>query len=108
MPAQIVRDDRVRYAVRAELESCQRGTLVAWAGFIDPDVQRHSRIVRHVDRRERRAPINTGEPTSVTVREDVQPATARFGKSADDFQPVHTDRAALLDVGIADCGGLPK
>src|SRR5437588_948910 len=64
--------------------------------------------MRHVDRRKRSAPITAGKPARVTVSENVEPAAGGFGKSADELQPVYTNQAALLDVGITDCGSFPK
>src|SRR5207253_5587351 len=64
--------------------------------------------MRHVDRRKCSAPINAGKPTRVTVGENVERSAGGFGKSADELQPVYTNQAALLDVGITDCGSFPK
>ena len=94
--------------MRPELERGKCCALVARACFIDPDVHRYPRVVRHVERRKRSPPINAGKPTGVTVREDIERSAGVFGKSADDFQAVHANQAALLDVGIADCGSFPK
>src|SRR5205085_9677543 len=69
LPAQIIRNDRVRYAVRPELEGRERRALVARAGFIDPYVHGYPGVMRHVDRRKCSAPINAGKPTGVTVRD---------------------------------------
>src|SRR5215467_3639638 len=49
MPAEIIRYDSVRHAVRSKLESRQRCALVARAGFVHPYMHRYSSIVGHVD-----------------------------------------------------------
>src|SRR5882757_9347963 len=108
MPAEIIRDDRVRYAVRPELEGCQRCALVAWTGLVDPYVHRYTGVMRHIDRRKGSPPIDAGKPTRVAVSENIEASVGGSGKSADDFQAMNTNQTALLNIGVTDRGSLPK
>ena len=71
MAAGVVDDHRVGHAVLAELEGGERRALVARPRLVDEDVQRNAAVVRHVDRRRRRTPVDGGEPTGVAMGEDV-------------------------------------
>src|SRR5450755_578693 len=102
MTAEIIGDNGVRHAVRSKLKGRQRRTLVAWPGLVHPYMDLIASIMRHVDRRKRRAPISSGKPTGVAMGEDVHGAAGRFGQHADDLQAMNADRTALFDVGITD------
>ncbi len=71
MATGIVRDDGMRHAMAAQFKCRQRGALIARSGFIDPDMHRQSRIMRHINGRQRRAPIDTGEPACVAMGKDI-------------------------------------
>ena len=75
MAAGVVDDHRIGHAVLAEFERGQRRALVARPRLVDEHAQRNAAVVRHVDRRRRRAPIDGGEPTGVAMGEDVDPPT---------------------------------
>ena len=76
-PAWVVR--ALRTALRAvdaadELEALLEAdnlppkvTLVARPGLVDPDVDRQSGVVSHIDRRQRRAPVDRREPAGIAV-----------------------------------------
>ena len=77
---------------RAELEGGERGALIARARFVDPDMQRNACVMRHVDRRERGAPIDAGEPAGIAMGEDVERCRLLFrGRFAEDFEAVLAD-----------------
>ena len=62
----------------------------------------NSSVISHVDWGKRRAPIDTGEPTGVTVRQHVHGAAALICEPADDLQATDSDCTAPLDVGFTD------
>ena len=88
--AGVVGDHGVGHAVLAEFPGRQRGALVARAGFVDPDMDGDAGIVGLVDRRERGAPIDGGEPAGVAMGQDVDRAR-RWRPACDQRQPVSTD-----------------
>ena len=78
--AGVVRDHGMRDAVLPELPRGEARALVARPRLVDPHVDREAALVRGVDRRERGAPIDRGEPARVAVGE--QPgASTRTGVS---------------------------
>ena len=82
VPARIVGDEAVRNAVLQKLERRQRRALIARPRFVDPDVRPNSRIVRLIDRRCRRSPIDARKPAGIAVRQDVDgPAAFFLGRS---------------------------
>src|SRR5258706_3869711 len=107
MTAGIVRNDRVRHAMAAELERCERGALIAGTRLVHPDMDGNSRVMCHVDRRERGAPIDTSEPARVAMGEHIEGLTVLlFRAGPEQLQAVLADAAAGLDIVIADGGGL--
>ena len=77
MSAHVVGDDRVRYAVCRELEGRQQRALVARPRLVYPDMDGNAHIVRHVDWRERGAPVDTREPACIAMGEDLDRASCR-------------------------------
>src|SRR5580692_2517306 len=71
LAAGIVDDDRMRDAVLAELPGGQAGALVARTGLVDPDMDRDALIVGAVDRGERGAPVDGGEPPGIAMRHNL-------------------------------------
>ena len=92
MPARIVRDHRMRNAMRAEFIGCERCALIARARFVDPDMHGNTGIMRHIDGCQRRAPIDTGQPARIAMGENIDLILACFKHLADQRQP-----------GLADC-----
>ena len=72
MPARVVDDDGMRHAMLVQFPRGERRALVARPRFIDPDVDPASRIMRHENRRERRAPIDAREPARIAMSENVE------------------------------------
>ena len=60
-----------------ELPGRQAGALVARPRLVDPDMDRDAGIVRLVDRRQRGAPVDGGEPAGVAMGERVDAARRR-------------------------------
>src|SRR4029079_18641230 len=91
----------------AELEGREGGTLIARPRLIDPNMQRDARVMRPVDRRKRRSPIDAGEPARIAMRENVDAlALLLLGMGLDDAKPMFADQPASLDIGVADLGCL--
>ncbi len=88
--------------MRSQFEGREGSALVARPGFIHPDMEFYAGIMRHINGRKRRTPIDTGEPPGVAVSQDVDPAAGGLGRLADDLQAVKADCTALFDVRIAD------
>jgi hypothetical protein len=65
--AGVVRDHRVRHAVLTKFPGGQSGALVARTRLVDPDMERHPPVVRHVDRCQRGAEIDGRKPAGVAV-----------------------------------------
>ncbi len=77
MAAGIVDDDGMRHAVLAQFPGGEAGALIARPGLVDPDMERDAAIMRQIDRRERRAPIDRREPAGVAMGQDLDAASAR-------------------------------
>ena len=77
MAAGIVGNDRVRHAVMAELPGRQRGALIARAGLVDPDMDGDAAVMRQIDRRGGRAPIDRRQPAGVAMGQHID-ALARL------------------------------
>ena len=106
MAAGIVGDDGVLHAVTAELERGQRCTLIARTRLVHPHMQWDARIMRHIKRRQRRAPIDAGEPAGIAMREHIERlAVLLRGGFAQNLQAVLADGTAGLDVFVGDSGG---
>src|SRR5262245_47371348 len=106
MAAGIVGDQRVRHAMRAELERGERGALIARSRLVDPNMQVDALVEGAIDRRERRAPIDAGEPAGIAMSEDVEALAALLVEMrADQPETVLADPAVGLHVLVADCGG---
>ena len=71
VPTNVINDHRMRDTVLAKLPRCQTGALVTRAGFVNPDVDRDSGVVRLVYRCQCRAPVHSRQPTGITVGQDV-------------------------------------
>ena len=71
MAAGVVGDHGVRDAVMPEFPGGERGALIARPGLVDPDVDRDAALMRQVDRRGRRAPIDRRQPAGVAMGQDV-------------------------------------
>ena len=105
--AGVVGDDGVRHAMGPELERRQRRPLIARPGLVDPDVKRDTVVIGAVDRRQRRTPIDGGEPAGVAMGENVDALTALLvGMRLDQPVAVLADLAAGFHVVVADLGGL--
>src|SRR4029079_11724937 len=106
MSAGIVGDDGMRHAMSTELKRGERGALIARPRLVHPDMDRDAGIVRAVDGRERRAPIDTSKPAGVAMGEDIDArALLLFGMRFDDAKSALTDLAAGFHIRIADLGG---
>ena len=99
--ASVIGDHGVRHAVLEQLPRGQHA-LIARARFFDPHVHGDARLVRLVDRRERRAPIDGRQPTRVAVREHVD---ARLVDGLDEGLAVVADRFARGDIVVGDLRG---
>ena len=82
VPARVVDDHRVRDAVRAQLPRGQRRALVARARLVDPHVNRNTRVVRRVDARQRRAPVDRREPARVAMGQDLDRSLSPFARTS--------------------------
>ena len=106
--ARVVGDERVRNAVCPELERRERGALIAWARLVDEHVHGHAVIVGRVHRRERRAPVDAGEPAGIAMREHIDGSGGIASRElADDRGAVLTDETTALDVLVGNRGRLP-
>ena len=76
MPPGIISDHRMRNTVLAKFPGGQRGTLVARAGFIGPDVNRDTQIMCLVDRCQRGAPIYSCEPPRIAMGKNIDRSTS--------------------------------
>ena len=102
MPARIVADNRVRHPVLTELPRSQRRTLIARPRLVDPDMHRHTGIVRGIDRRERGPPIDRREPPGVAMRQYLHrritpPCSGQQGYA------MGADGLVLCHVFLRDC-----
>ena len=91
--------------MRAKLERGERGALVAWPRLIHPDMNRDLSVVRLVDRGQRRAPIDSGEPARVAMGEHVHAAALTRGDVCDHGLPMMADQAAGFDILIRHLRG---
>ena len=89
-----------------EFPGGEASALVARPRLVDPDMDRQPGIVRGVDRRQRRAPVDGGQPAGVAVGQHLQALAARL-QAADFRQAMLADAPADLDVFVADLGGAP-
>src|SRR5262249_24817169 len=105
--AGVVGDHGVRDAVVAELPGRPRRPLVAWTRLVDPDVDFDALVVRQVDRRRRRAPIDRRQPAGVAMCQHVDRLAGLFLRHnrLDQRQPVAADRLVDGDVLVVDRGG---
>ena len=78
--------------------------LVARAGFVDPDMDGNSGVVRRVNGRRGGADIDHGQPARVAVGEniDAHPGLFLRGDRANQFEPGGANPAVDRDVLIAD------
>ena len=109
MAAGVVGDHGVRHAVVAEFPGGQRSALIARPGLVDPDMNLQAAIMRQIDRRRRRAPVDRGEPAGVAMGQDVD-GLARPLRRRDLFDQRQTMPADLLvdrDVLLGDFDGAP-
>ncbi|MGY4283591.1 hypothetical protein ACVWXO_002811 [Bradyrhizobium sp. LM2.7] len=103
MPARVVRNHRVRHAVMTELPRRERGALVARAGLVDPDVDLDAALMRQIDRRGRRAPVDGGEPTGVAMGERVDHFAGLLRRNRlDQRKAIAGDTAVDLDILLGD------
>jgi hypothetical protein len=67
-------------------------------------MDRHARVVRQEDRRQRGAPVDTRQPTRVAMGEDVELRADRFlGEAcAEDFQAMPPNGLVHRDVLLAN------
>ncbi len=109
MPAGIVRDDSVGDAMLAELPRGQAHALIPWPRLINPDMNRHAAVMRLVNRRQCRAPVDRCKPACVAMGEHIERILAGFfrGGVAQDFQAVIADGGIDCDVFLADFRGAP-
>ncbi len=98
----------MRHPVTAQLERRKRGTLIARTRLIYPHVHCDSRVVGHVDRGQRRSPIHARQPARIAMRKDVDGATARLSQLANDLEAVHSNRATLLHIRVANRTRFPE
>src|SRR5262249_54434527 len=87
MAAGIVDDYGVRDAMLAELPGGEAGALVARPGLVDPDMDRHPLIVGAVNRGERGAPVDGGEPPGIAMRQHLDAAGSAFAPPGLGDQP---------------------
>ncbi len=97
--AGVVGNHAVRHALFAQLEGGQARALVARPGLIHPDVDGQTLCVRQVDRRQRGAPVDGGEPARVAMRQHVEhlPWLAR-GEGLQQCQAIAGDGLVAGDV----------
>ena len=71
-------------------------------------MDRDAGVMRHVDRRQRRAPIDAGEPAGIAMGEDVERLRPFFfaAASLQNLEAVLADGAAHLDILVRDLRGL--
>jgi hypothetical protein len=101
--AGVVGDDRVRHPVVTQFEGGQRCALIAWPGLVDPYMHRDTLVVRQVNGCQRRPVINCGEPTRITVREDLYGAAGIFAcHGIDELHAMLANRPVGVDVLVAD------
>src|SRR6202000_377202 len=84
-----------------ELIGRQQRTLIAWSGFIDPDMYCNTALVCPINRRKRRAVPHGGEGAGITVGQDVD-RSGVIGPGAYEFKSVLADGQVAGHVLIAD------
>ena len=104
MTAGVVGDDGMRHALLVEFPGGEARALVPRPRLVHPDVHGNTGAVRLEDRRERRAPVDGGEPAGVAMREHVdgQSITPLRGDILDERRAVLADRGAHRDVLVGD------
>ena len=106
MPAGIVGDQRMRHAMRAKLERRERSALVARPRLVHPHMDFDALVMRAIDRRKRRAPVDASEPAGIAMGEDVDHRPILLvGMRADDAEPMLAYSAVGLHILVADRGG---
>ena len=107
MAAGVVGDHRVRHAVMAEFPGGQRSALIARPGLVDPDVDGEAAIMRQIDRRRRRAPIDGRKPAGVAMGQDIDGFARLLGRGDrfDQRQAVPADIPVDRDIFFGDFGG---
>ena len=80
MAAGVVGDHRVRDTVMTEFPRGQRSALIARPGLVDPDMNLQAAIMREIDRRRRRAPVDGGEPAGIAMGQDVDRLARLLGR----------------------------
>ena len=106
MAADIVHHDRVRHAMVTKFPGGERGSLVARACLVDIDVNPDARVMRLVDRRGRRAPIDSCQPARIAMGENVdRRATLARGDLADQREPVVADGRTDRDILFRQLAG---
>src|ERR1700730_3963040 len=97
MAAGIVRNHGLPHAAMRRLPGRERSALVTRTGLVDPDMDLQAAVVRQINRRGGRSPVDRGEPAGIAVREDVD-RLIRFlpwGNRLDQAKAVPADR--LID-----------
>ena len=97
----VVGDQRVRHTVLFQLPG-RKEALVARTGFGHPDMHRHAGIVRGVDRRQRRAVVDGGQPAGVAVGHHVQRLAVGNDQLVPQLESVLADGCVLGNVLLGD------
>src|SRR5690349_6318580 len=107
MSADIVRDNRVRHAVLPELPGRQTHALVAWAGRVNPHMNRHAPMVRLVNRRQRGPPADGCKPAAVAAAQHTKvTALGAFVQGLpQQTKAAAGDRWIDANVTVVDFGG---
>ena len=103
--ARVIDDQRVRHAMRCQFPGGKQA-LVARTRFVDPDLQRHAGIVRLVDRRQRGAVIDGGDPAGVAVGQHLHRPAELKVQCGQQFGAVPADVAIDRNVLFRDAAGL--
>ena len=105
--AGVVGDDRVGDVLMGELPGGEACALVAWAGFIDPDMDGDAGGVGGVDGGGGGAVVDESEPAGVAVGEDVDGLAGGFarGDVLDEGEAVLADGGAGGGVFVGDAVG---
>src|SRR6266436_10082101 len=67
MTAGVIRDYGMRHAVMTELPGGERGSLIARAGLVDPNMDSMTAVVRQINRSSGRAPIHRRQPAGIAM-----------------------------------------
>ena len=105
--AGVVGDDDVGDVLMSEFPGGESSALIAWAGFIDPDMDGDACGVGGVDGGRCGAVVDEGEPASVAVGEDVDGLSGGFagGDVLDEGEAMLTDGGAGGGVFVGDAVG---